>query len=240
MMDINLADNNPHWLSTDVRVFAIETGQTKLGTITQSLNDPIGFIRQCLQKLNDPNQNGSALFESLSRDGTIDLATNGNHPFGLPLYNYAIARVRYRAKTTVAQRVKCFFRMFNVAATGLEFDPNATYRRTAPGASTVPLIGIAGGEIASIPFFASERVETVQGNAGAASMTTQALDPVHEIRDIAPNPMGFEVTRYFGCWLDINQTRKRIPIMPGATDGPWARGVRPSRSRSSCAAAICA
>jgi hypothetical protein len=52
-------------------------------------------------------------------------------------------------------------------------------------------------------------------------MAVQSLDPAHEIRDIAPNPMGFEVTRFFGCWLDINQTRKRMPISPGASDGPW-------------------
>ena len=90
------------------------------------------------------------------------------------------------------------------------------------GPNTAPLLGTAGGEIVSIPFFASNRVETVQGRPGAASMTTQSLDPVYEIRDIAPNPSGAEVTVYFGCWLDINQTRKLFPIAPGGSDGPWS------------------
>lgn len=52
-------------------------------------------------------------------------------------------------------------------------------------------------------------------------MTTQPLHTTYEARDIAPNPSGDEVTVFFGCWLDINQTRRRIPIAPGGSDGPW-------------------
>lgn len=223
MLDIAVsgASSNPAWLSTDVRVFSIEAGQPKFGDVIQGMDNPIGFIRQCLDKLNNPVNNGNGLFESLSTDATLDLASNGAWPALLPIFNYAIARVRYRATTTSAQNVKCFFRMFNVAATGLEFDSNTTYRRTAVGPTTVPLVGTAGGEVVSIPFFASERVETVQGQPGAASMTTQPLDVTYEIRTIAPNPAGDEVTVFFGCWLDINQTRKRIPIAPAGSDGPW-------------------
>ncbi|MDQ5821217.1 MAG: galactose oxidase early set domain-containing protein [Actinomycetota bacterium] len=223
MLDIAVTGgtSNPAWLSTDVRVFSIEAGQTKFGDVTQGTGNPIGFIRQCLDKLNNPANNGNALFEGLSTSASLDLWTNGPWPAMLPIFNYAIARVRYRATTTTAQRVKCFFRMFNVAATGLEFDPSTTYRRTPVGPGTVPLVGTAGGEVASIPFFASERVETVDGQPGAASMATQPLDATYEMRDIAPNPSGAEVTAYFGCWLDINQTRKRIPISPGGSDGPW-------------------
>ena len=220
LVDVNVGQNNPHWLSTDVRVFSLKTGQSKFGDVLQG-GSAVQFIRNCLDKLNDPNNNGSGLFESLSTDATLDLATLAPWPMFLPVFNYAIARVRYRALTTVAQRVKCFFRMFNVQATGLEFDPNTTYRRTAPGPNTTPLLGLAGGEITSIPFFASDRVQTVQGQPGAASMTTQVLDATYEVKDIAPNASGFEVTVYFGCWLDINRTDKRFPIAPGASDGPW-------------------
>lgn len=222
MIDINAVENNPAWLSTDVRVFSIQAGQAKFGDIVQGMNNPIQFIRQCLDKLNNPANNGNALFEGLSTSASLDLATNGPWPMSLPLFNYAIARVRYRATTTTAQRVKCFFRMFNVQATGLEFDPNTTYRRTAIGPNTVPLVGTAGGQVASIPFFASDRVETVQGRPGATSMTSQTLAANYEFRDIAPNPTGAEVTVYFGCWLDINQTRRLIPLDLGGSDGPWA------------------
>jgi hypothetical protein len=242
MIDINAAENNPAWLSTDVRVFSIQAGQAKFGNVVQGTSNPIQFIRQCLDKLNNPANNGNALFASLSTSASLDLATNGSWPMSLPLFNYAIARVRYRATTTTAQRVKCFFRMFNVAATGLEFDPNTTYRRTTVGPNTVPLIGTVGGEIASIPFFASDRVETVQGQPGATSMASQVLDSTYEVRDIAPNPSGAEVTVYFGCWLDINQTRKRMPLSPGGSDGPWAEASCQSiqeltRARHMCAVA---
>ena len=219
MVDIDPAVNNPPWLSTDVRVFSTIAGQTKFGDLVQG-NNPIGFIRQCLDKLNNPANNPNALFEGISASAQLHLASTA-YPYNLPVFNYAIARVRYRATTTTAQRVRCFLRMFNVAATGLEFNPNTTYRRTAPGPSTVPLLGTAGGEIASIPFFASERAETVQGRPGATSMTSQALDANYEIRDIVPDAAGAEVTAYFGCWLDINQTRKRFPFNPAGSDGPW-------------------
>ena len=184
LIDINAAQNNPYWLSTDVRVFSIEAGQLKFNDVRQGSSDPIGFIRRCLDKLNNTANNGSSLFEGLSTNATLDLANAGAPPARPPLFNYAIARVRYRASTTIAQRVKCFFRMFNVAATGLEFNSNTTYRRTTVGPNTIPLVGIAGGEIATIPFFASQRVETVQGQPGAASMTTQTLDSTYEIRQM--------------------------------------------------------
>lgn len=238
MIDINAAQNNPAWLSTDVRVFSIEAGQPKFPGVTHGMGDPIGFIRQCLDRLNLPNADGNALFEGLSTDASLDLASHGWLMLR-PLFNYAITRVRYRGTTTTAQRVKCFFRMFNVAATGLEFDPSTTYRRTAVGPGTVPLVGTAGGEVASIPFFASERVETVEEQPDAVSMATQVLDATYEVRSIEPNPSGAEVTVYFGCWLDINQTRKRIPIAPGSSDGPWpeasCRSIQElTRSRHMC------
>lgn len=221
MVDINPVTNNPAWLSTDVRVFAVEAGQTKFGDVVQGMTNPIPFVRACIDKLNDPAENGEALFEGLATDAKLDLASNGAWPASLPIYNYAIARVRYRATTTTATNVKCFFRMFNVAATGLEFNPNTTYDRTTVGPNTVPLLGTAGGEIASIPFFATERQETVQGRPGAATMENQNLTAPYETRNIAPDA-GQEVSVFFGAWLDINQTTKRFPINPGGTHGPWA------------------
>lgn len=240
MVDINVAQNNAAWLSTDLRVFKLQEGDTVFGgAITQGSNNPIQFIRQCLDRLNDPAHNGNALFENLSTATPLDLAENGFWPMSQRIFNYAIARVRYRAKVTTAQRVKCFFRMFNVANTGLEYDTNTTYRRTSAGAGSVPLLSTSGGEISGIPFFASDRVETVMGRPGATSMASQPMDPTYEARDIGPHPMGFEVTAYFGCWLDINRTVRRLPINPGASDGPWpeaaCRSIQElSRGRHMC------
>jgi hypothetical protein len=222
-IDVDPAANNPPWLSTDVRVFTSRWGDTKFGDIGYDLTDPLGFLRRCLDKLNNPASNGTALFDNLSPTAKLDLATLG-WPLPFPIYNFAIARVRYRATSTTAQRVKCFFRGFNVAATGLEYDPNTTYRRAPTGTDPPPLLGFRGAEVVSIPFFAGPRVETVLGQPGAASMTTQTLDPNYEMRDLVPDPAGGEVTAYFGCWLDINQPTPRYPIAAIA-DGPWVPGA---------------
>ena len=237
MTDINVVDNNPAWLSTDIRVFKVRFGNSKLG-VTQGMNG-VQFIRDCLTRLNNPANNPNSLFENLSKDASLDLATLDFQFPPMPVFNYAIARVRYRATSTVAQRVKCFFRMFNVAATGLEFNPSTTYNRTAVGPNTVPLLGVAGTEVASIPFFASNRVETVTGQPGATGMDSQPLTENFDFRDITPASSGAEVSAYFGCWLDINQDKKRFPIEPGASNGPWAESSCQSiqelvRSRHLC------
>lgn len=136
------------------------------------------------------------------------------------VYNYAIAKVRYRAVSTNASQVKVFFRLCTTAATGLQYN-SGVYRHNGPGAATVPLLGHAGGELSSVPFFLSPRVKTVIGEPGATGMTSQPLENNYEVQTIVPTA-GSEVAVYFGCWLDINEpTVKRFPVMPGAIDGPW-------------------
>ena len=220
MTDINPLTNNPFWLSTDVRVFSIEAGQLKFANVLQGADDPIPFIQKCIELLNTPGQNGNGLFEDLSTDGTLEAATLG--PSNKPVFNYAIARVRYCATSTLAERVRCFFRIFSAALTGLDFDPKGTYNRTTAGPSTVPLLGRLGAKVVSVPFFASERVETVTGSPGESSMQAQTLAS-YESRTIIPIN-GAEVSVFFGAWLDINQTRKRFPLTvdPTSPDGPYS------------------
>lgn len=220
MLDINPAINNPGWLSTDVRVFASVGGMPSFGDIPQGTgaDAPHTFIRAVLDRFNAP-PSGSHPFLSILEAQASEQLYLATDIFGMKLYNYAVAKVRYRATTTTAQRVKVFFRLFNTVGTALEFNTATSYRNSGGGAGTVPLLGVAGGEITSIPFFVGERVETRQGRPGASAMTTQPLDPNYEIKDIAPATG--EVTMYFGCWLDINQTQARFPIAPGASDGPW-------------------
>lgn len=50
-------------------------------------------------------------------------------------------------------------------------------------------------------------------------MTTQTDAP--NVQTIPPNPSGAEVVRYFGCWLDINQTQPQFPIQPSPVDGAY-------------------
>lgn len=217
MTDIDPAVNNPGWLSTDVRVFATQEGQTRFG-VTQGSGAASArtFIRGVLDRFNaSPGD-----FLSIPAGQQSSPLIIWTDFFGLEFFNYAVAKVRYRANTTVAQNVKVFFRLFNTVGTALEYSRDTMYRHTGPGSGTVPLLGHAGGELVSIPFFIQERVETRQGQPGATSMTAQPLDPNYEVKNITPTP-GVEVTMFFGCWLDINQTRRRFPIQPGGSDGPW-------------------
>jgi hypothetical protein len=215
MLDIEPGKGNPEWLSTDVRAFALADGQPRFGLTQRSDQTPQELLRGLLDELNRPG--GNSLFGSLPVDGVEAQLILWPKFFDTRFFNYAIARVRYRASATVAQRVKVFFRMFSTESMSLEYDTSASYRNSSNGASTVPLLGVAGGEVSSIPFFL-DRVETVSDNGGVA-MTQQPLDGTYEVRDIQPG--GGEVTVFFGCVLDFNSSRPRFPIAPGATDGPW-------------------
>lgn len=219
MIDVDPVQHNEAWLSTDVRVLKVRSSETKLG-VSQGLHPtaPGDFIRQVVDRL----RSGAESFDSIpvsGSDSVLDGAYMSGHP-ALPTFNYAVARVRYRATTTTAERVKCFFRLCNAAATDLSYNTDTMYRRSS-GPAPVPLLGTAGGQLASIPFFFAPRVNTVAGQEGAASMSTQSLDASYDIQDIVPLASGGEVTAYFGCYLDINVPTKRFPLAP-TSDGPFS------------------
>ena len=137
---------------------------------------------------------------------------------GKRVFNFAIAKVSYRGKTLDAEDVRVFFRMFTTAATGMDFRVGSTYRRTDnTSAEPIPILGMRGGELVTIPFFAESRVNT-------------ALNSMNEQRDLTNqktiNAVGSgETSAFFGCWLDFNQTALRFPINP-AGNGPYASGMK--------------
>ena len=218
MLDVDASGTNPYWLSTDVRVFKLRAGDTRFGgTMGMSGDAPYAYVRGLIDRLG----NGSQSFTGLP-DKQEDSVLDGAFLSGFPLlatFNFAVARVRYRATATTAQQVRCFFRMMNVATTGLEFDTSTVYRATA-GATPVPLLGTAGGQLASIPFTNEARIATVSGQAGAAGLGAQPLNATYDTRNIAPGAGGAEVSAYFGVFLDINLPTKRFPKEPGG-DGPY-------------------
>jgi len=218
MIDVDSSGTNPYWLSTDVRVFKLRAGDTRFGgTMGLGGNAPQTYIRGLIDRLGNGSQSFTALPDKQA-DSVLDGAFLGGFPL-MPTFNFAVARVRYRATATTAQQVRCFFRMMNVATTGLEFDTATVYRAT-PGANPVPLLGTAGGQLASIPFTNEARIATVTGQAGAAGLGAQPLNTAYDIRDIAPGSGGAEVSAYFGVYLDINVPTKRFPAAP-AGDGPY-------------------
>ena len=86
----------------------------------------------------------------------LELGTNDVN--GDPVFNYAIAQVRFRAPEGVdAADVRIFFRIWTTGWTALEYDLNGSYRRFGDGPGATPLLGLEGGEINNIPCFAQAR-----------------------------------------------------------------------------------
>lgn len=208
-------DGEISWLSTDLRVFQIRAGQSKFGAAIGS--DRSGFITQVIANLNSGNTGGQTFENDISVDQQTSRLELSGTVGGTPVYNFAVAKVRYRALTVSATDVRVFFRLFPVATTSLEYNQATTYRSHTTGGTVIPLLGIKNNEVAAIPCFASPRI-----NSAVTSMTAQTDAP--NVQTIPPNPSGAEVIRYFGCWLDINQTQPQFPIQPTPVDGPYTSG----------------
>ncbi|MEL6125571.1 MAG: galactose oxidase early set domain-containing protein, partial [Pseudomonadota bacterium] len=213
-----MLDGDPHWLSRDLRVFSIKPGE-HVGTTQFTLGDsPESFLERLLTDFEAEAETEEHPFEDQLRTGqqasALELATTLD---GDPVYNFAIAKVRYRALSTPASDVRVIFRLFNTVGPALEWTSGTTYRREIKGANgrdTVGLLGMTGGsqgEIVSIPFFATPRYTPSQS-------ARDQEDPLNR-RDVAA--MGAtESTAYFGCWLDINQDEHHFPYYPNG-DGPY-------------------
>jgi hypothetical protein len=210
-------DGETSWLSTDLRVFQIRTGQSWFGVTMGA--DPSAFITGVIDNLNTGDTGGQTFENDISVDQETSRLELSQRVDGAPVYNFAVAKVRYRALSLSATDVRVFFRLFPVATTSLEYDQATTYRRHESGGTVVPLLGLKNNETAAIPCFASPRIDSAH-----ASMTSQTDTP--NVQTIPPNPGGAEVARYFGCWLDINQPQVQFPIQPTPVDGPYASGRR--------------
>jgi hypothetical protein len=230
MLDVDptLATPNPSWLSTDTRVFQVKGpgGGNPAGTVvgvTQGdadtdSNAPFTFIQGVLSSLRgDPSQFVTQFSEDESAS-VLELSRSVNSQ---RVYNYAIARVRYRAPVMVdASSVQVFFRAFSTMVSALDYDATSgtlgNYRRTGNSSGVMPLLGIentpTGAEVACIPFFAEAR---------HADLTTQT--DTTNMQPITGN--GGEQVAFFGCWLDLNQTDLRFPMNPladpGGPNGPF-------------------
>ena len=198
-----MRDGQVHWLSTDLRVFTMRPGVTRAGiTHGNGADAPLTFIQQLLGNFNATTTDEDHPFFDISDDLEESRLELSSHVGGQPIFNFAVAKVRYRAPAGVdAGDVRVFFRLFNVAVTGLEFN-TVLYPRQGDGANAAPLLGMAGTEIASIPFFAEARQADMRSQVDATN------------RQLIAGAGAPEVTAYFGCWLDFNQTTGRFPLMP--------------------------
>jgi hypothetical protein len=203
------------WLSTDLRVFQIRSGDPKLGATMGA--DPSAFITQVIANLNSGNTGGQTFDNDISVDQQTSRLELSGTVGGTPVYNFAVAKVRYRSQSLQAMNVRVFFRLFPVATTSLEYNQSTAYRRNPTGG--VPLLGINNNAVTAIPCFAAPRIDSA-----VVSMTTQTDAP--NVQTIPAEPSGAEVIRYFGCWLDINQMQPQFPLLlsPSNPDGPYPSG----------------
>ena len=213
------------WTSIDIRVLqVVEAGHrfgATLATGGTAGTAATNFIQTVLTNLNTHPALGSEFDAIDPQEAPEALTLAPTDGSGHRIFNFAVAKVRLRDLNQDASNVRAFFRMWPAQQTNAVHDPTTLYRTFTAGSRHVPLLGRQGDEIATIPFFASPRV-----NSAAVSMTTQTDTP--NVRTIVHDTLGAEVVAYFGCWIDINQPNDmRFPArLLGTTpsnlpDGPF-------------------
>jgi hypothetical protein len=211
-----LLDGPVPWLSDDTRVFQVSTLKpppfTTAAPLPTDAGSALAFLTTVLAEF-DADPSRYAQLPGGAEESQLELSPTRQQQ---PVFNFAIARIRYRGQSVPAPDVRVFFRLFTTAATGLEYHVNGNYRRSAAFGPAIALLGAASaGSLTTIPFFAVPRVDT-----STVPMTAQA-DPANV--KTMPAAGGPEVQRFFGAWLDINQLAPQFPADPGASpDGNWA------------------
>jgi hypothetical protein len=228
-----LLDGPVPWLSGDARVFQVSSLKPppfpSAAALPQDPASARAFLATVLGELDVAPANFD-LLPTGAEQSQLELAPTRQQQ---PVFNFAIARVRYRGQAVAAGDVRAFFRLFTTAATGLDYHVNGNYRRSAPYGPAISLLGApASGMLTTLPFFAAERVDT------ATQPMSGQLDPGN-VKTLPPGG-GQEIQRFFGAWLDINQPAiAQFPANPGAaSDGPWPTGRQPIqdliRNRHQC------
>lgn len=243
----NLDPGNPKafpvWLSYDLRFFkATPTQSHQLFNVSNPANaaDCVRYIRDIITNLNTPGNitNGDTFDNALTQDEEQSaLEFLPTDKGGNPTYNFAAARVRIFANSSVTiNPVRVFFRLFSVQSTSTTFAEVGTgqgaYRWGSDGSAghKIALLGVGTNqsgqlEWTTVPCFATTRVNL----AAPTDMMTQHDDP--NARSVTTQ-VGAEVDTYFGCWIDLNQQgggpdpaqNFLTPGPPGSQaqwDGPW-------------------
>src|SRR6266403_2635334 len=216
-------DGPVSWLSVDLQVCNVLENNSLPSTPSITLNaGPKDFIKRLLEKYNDP-----ALARAPNHPFDLDLVAHQDtsaveiaEKVGMtPVYNFAIARVRYRALSIPAPNVRVFFRIFQASTTSTEFQLATTYATGGQGGVKIPLLGVVSGEVMSIPCFAAERIDPT--NPQGLNAQTDPLNVGPLSNSIPADGSGAEVQAYFGCWLDINQNVAVLPAFPASAAGPF-------------------
>ena len=217
-----MRDGDPPWLSVDLRVFQTKEDEAFTAGVTHGSggNAPHNYIQEVLSEYNKLAGQGNHPFLSLPTDlDSNRLALYSEDANGKKAYNYAIAKVRYRAPENInALDVRVFFRLWTTGWTALEYNADPTkgsYRRNGDGANATPLLGLEGGEINNIPCFAEERSGDMEDQSDGTNRITMLGKDAQVVH------------AYFGCWLDLNDGTPRFPIEPPDNfNGPFTGDLK--------------
>lgn len=210
---VDVVGGNPHWLSTDLRVFAVHAGaQPPAGAPSLGNGEaPLDYLQKVLNEYKGAANDSGHPFLNLEEGQDASALELRPQVDNKTVYNFAVAKVRYFAQGQPANDVRVFFRMFNTVGTALEYNTQTTYRREGTGPAAAPLLGHEGGALVSIPFFEMPRVTP------GVSMKLQ--NPPDTARTLTAQG-ATESVAYFGAWLDINQLEPHLPPL-FQNDGPF-------------------
>ena len=186
-----MLDGPTHWLSTDLRVFALRPGESQSGRILPlETPDPLAYIADFVVESDTAPQTLMHPFDQIATDQQASRLYLESQREGAPVFNFALARVRYRGQQPLSH-VRVFFRMFTTAVTSMNYS-GLTYPRNTAG--TLPTLGVSATEVLTIPFF------------GVSRTTVETIGDTVNTKSVQPSGTGSaETHRYFGVWLDFNQ-----------------------------------
>lgn len=214
-----MLDGPTAWLSTDLRVFKIRRGESKFGVSFQAGENPHAFLQRVQAFYN--TSMGEPFFRAIPENPDVSPLTLFPTESGQDVFNFAFAKVRYRALSAQAPNVAVFFRMFNSVGTAIEYDTATTYARHETASGAISLLGRQGTTLISIPFFGAPRVTP------GGDMTMQP-DPgnVHTLEPAGAS----EFQWHYGAYLDINRQNEAHFPASGTGNGPFASGAQSIKS----------
>ena len=144
-----IVDGATSWLSTDLRVFQLKEGDAPYGfTLGADAASAVSFIGSVVNHFRGLSVAGHP-FDALPQDPQASRLELAEQAGGKRVFNFAVARVRYRGQALPATGVRVFFRLFTTAATGLDYD-DSTYATTTTVGPPCALLGIQGGRVVTI------------------------------------------------------------------------------------------
>lgn len=211
-----MVDGATHWLSDDLRVFQIQPNGNQSGIVFPTGATPQAYLQTFLAACDGALDAVGHPFRLISvnqQDSRLELS---NQVGGNPVYNFAIARMHYKSVSTSAPDVRLFFRAFTTAATSMEYRSETYPWDTA---SNLPIVGANATDVLTIPFFSVPR----SGVAGSGD--------TENVKTLPASGAGGETFRYFGAWLDINET---TPAITDPADGTLKSVQNLIRGRHQC------